>query len=425
MRTTSQRLALVVAILALGLPAIAQAQRITDAETVLINMFKVYSGLASYQDEGILITTNDGPTGGTIEKMPFKTFFKRPNLFRFEWTDYGITKLGRTKLIWFNGKEAFSYWEPDVHEKEESLSMAIAGATGISLGTVHTVSDLIIPDELGESILKKLEKASIVSEEDFEGVRCYRIMATGRSEPLELWIGKNDFLLRKVRRETKDGDEVRIREEIRRKIQVDQAIQEVVFNYKPPIALTLRKETSTEEIDKLLNPGPPIWTEFKSDEGRFTVSMPEKPITQASTFEIPQGRIEQHAFIALHSELICLVAYMDVPKQWVVGNDADGFIDGLRDQFIKEVGGKLASESSVTQDRHTGREIKVHMFRGDLRLRVFLVGDRVYILSLTKLDKSSNSGEESFKKFFGSFKLNPIVKPIAVLPKKISERVLS
>ena len=415
MKTTSLRLALVVAILAFGLPIVAQAQRLTDAETVLSNMFKVYSGLVSYQDEGILITTNDGPTGGTIEKMPFKTFFKRPNLFRFEWTDYEITKLGRTKVVWFNGKEAFSYWEPDLYEKQESLSMAVAGATGISYGTVLTVSRLIMPDELDESHLKTLVKASIVSEEDFEGVRCYRIKAMEGSDPIELWIGKNDFLLRKLRKENPNGDELRIEEEIRRKIQVDQSIQDVAFNYKPPIPLTPRKETSTEDIDKLMNPGPPVWTEFKSEEGRFTVSMPEKPLSNASTLETALGRIEQHAFIALHREAICLVAYLDVPKQWLVSNDVDGFMDGLRDQFIKGVGGKLAGEQSLTHDGHAGREIKVHMFRGDLRMRVFLVGDRVYILSLTKLDKPSDSGEEMFKKFFGSFKLNPITKPIAAL----------
>src|SRR5262249_55522708 len=157
-------------------------------------------------------------------------FFKRPKLFRFEWTDYGITKLGRTNLIWFNGKEAFTYWEPDRYEKEESLRLAVAGATGVSLGTVRTVADLILPDDLGGGAgLQTLAKVSLVGEEVFEGVRCYRIKGTDGSDPVELWVGKNDFLLRKRREETKTRDGVRIEEEIRRKIQVDQSIPEVVF----------------------------------------------------------------------------------------------------------------------------------------------------------------------------------------------------
>jgi len=43
-----------------------------------------YAALSSYQDEGIVVTNYDEATGGKIEKQPFKTLFKRPNLFRFD-----------------------------------------------------------------------------------------------------------------------------------------------------------------------------------------------------------------------------------------------------------------------------------------------------------------------------------------------------
>jgi len=413
MRTSSLYRALVVVILSSGLPIMGQAQRKTDATRILNNMFRVYSRLASYQDEGILVTTNDEPTGGTIEKMPFKTFFKRPNLFRFEWTDYAITKLGRKKLIWFNGNEAFTYWEPDRYEKEESLPLAIAGATGVSSRTVNTVSDLLLPDEFGGSTLKRLTKISLVGEDMFEGVPCYRIKAIEDGEAVELWVGKKDFLLRKLRRETKYGERVSIDEEVRRKLQTEQSIPEAVFNYKPPIPLTPKKDTNAEDINKLFDPGPPIWTEFRSDEGRFSVLMPEKPRSQASSIETPQGRFEQHVFIASHDLLVCMIAYTDIPKPLLVANDLEGFLAGVRDQFIKEVGGKLASESSLSLDGSPGREIKVYMFRGELRLRLYIVGDRLYMLSVINSDKTSNSNEETFNKFFTSFKFNSITKPIA------------
>lgn len=412
MRTTSRCLALVVAILACGLPLIAQARRNTNATTILNNMFSMYSRLTSYQDDGILVVTLDGPTGGTIEKMPFKTFFKRPSLFRFEWTDYAITKLGKTKVIWFNGKEAFTYWEPDSFEKEESLSMAVAGATGISYGTVHTVSDLMLPGEFGGSLLKSLTKVSLLGEEVFEGAPCYRIKGIDGDESVELWVGKVDLLLRRMRREEKRGDDLSIKEEIRRKIQVGQPIAEIVFNYKPPIALTPRKESNVD-IDKLLNPGPPVWTEFRSDEGRFSVLMPQKPVSQAASIETMQGRFEQHMFTASHTPIVCMIGYTDLPKQTLAVNGGDAFFDGVRDQFIKELGGKLESESPLSLEGHAGREIKVHMFKGQIRLRLFLVGDRLYSLSVIKFDNPSESDEEIFNKFFSSFKLNPVSKPIA------------
>jgi outer membrane lipoprotein-sorting protein len=415
MRTTSRCLALTIAILSFALPAIAQPQTKPDAKQILDNMSKVYSRFASYQDEGILITTKDEATGGTIEKMPFKTFFKRPNLFRFEWTDYGITKLGRTKMIWSNGKEAFTYWEPDNYEKEESLSLAIAGATGISSGTVNTVFDLLSQDETYGSRLKRLVNVSLLGEVEFEGVSCYHIKANEGDEPWELWIGKSDFLLRKVRREMKVDDLLWTFEEIRRKIQVDQSIAEVVFNYKPPIPLTPKKDSDTTDIDKILNPGPPLWTEFKSDEGRFSILMPQKPTSQASTMETPQGRIEQHLFFASHSPFVCMVAYIDLSKELQVGNNADGFFDGVRDQFIKEVGGKLESEVKVMLDGHPGREVKANTFRGEFRMRMFLVGDRFYHMSIIKMEKGPESDEETFKKFFTSFKLTAVIRPIAEL----------
>src|ERR1044072_2890457 len=173
MKTTSRPLDLVVAILACSLPVIAQVKKKTDATTILNKMFGVYSHLASYQDDGILVVTLDGPTGGTIEKMPFKTFFKRPGLFRFEWTDYGISKLGKTKMIWSNGKEAFSYWEPDNYEKAESLGIALPGATCISYRTVNPVSHLMFTIEFRGSRLKSLTKVSLRGENVFEGVPCY------------------------------------------------------------------------------------------------------------------------------------------------------------------------------------------------------------------------------------------------------------
>ncbi len=414
MKTTSRCLALVVAIISFELPVMAQAQRQTDATRILNNVFRVYSRLTSYQDEGILITTNDEPTGGTIEKMPFKTFFKRPELFRFEWTDFGITKLGSTKLIWFNGKEAFTYWEPDSYEKEESLHLAVAGATGVSSRVVNTLFDLLLLNDVGGSTLKRLTKISLLGEEVFEGVRCYRIKATEESgEPLEVWVGKNDFLLRKLRREMKYGNRISFREEIRRKIQVNQSIQEVVFNYKPPIPLTPRQEVDSAEVEKLLNPDPPVWSEFRSDEGRFSVLMPEKPSLQKTTNETPQGRFEQHVFLVTHMPFVCMVAYADLPRKLLVSNNADGLFDLIRDQFIQQAGGKLATENSLSLDGHPGRDIKVHLFHGELRLRLFLVGDRLYQVALTTLEKSE---EEALNKFFGSFKLIPTNKPIAALP---------
>ena len=420
MKTTYRCLALVVAIF--WLPVMAHAQKESDATRILNNVFSAYSRMASYQDEGLLVLTSDEPTGGRIEKMPFKTFFKRPNLFRFEWIEYTITKLGRTKIIWFNGKEAFMYWEPDEYEQKESLGLAVGSAAGISHGAINTVSDLLMPDELGGSRLKQLSKISVVGEEVIDGVNCYHIKANSGGDPYELWVGKTDFLIRKRREERQIGDTLWITEETRKKIQVAQPIPEVVFNYKPPIPLTPQKDVDTAEIDRFLNPGPPAWSEFTSEEGRFSLLMPQKPISTASTVETSQGRFDTKAFIARHGtvdSLVCMAGYTDISSKILVANDVDGFFDGFRDQFIKETGGKLVSEKSSTLYGHSGREIKMQLFRGELRVRLFVVGNRLYQLVVIKSDKVEASDEEMFNKFFDSFKLLTVLKPVA------AKRVLS
>ena len=93
--------------------SVVRPQEKPTARSLLNQMAEKYSRLVSYQDEGVVVTTYDEETGGRIEKLPFKTSFKRPNLFRFEWTDYFLSKLGKKRVVWSNGKDAFTYWEPD------------------------------------------------------------------------------------------------------------------------------------------------------------------------------------------------------------------------------------------------------------------------------------------------------------------------
>ena len=67
-----------------------------------------------------------------------------------------------------------------------------------------------------------------------------------------------------------------------------------------------------------------------------------------------------------------MVAYIDLPKPVLAANNVDGLFDGVQDEFIKDAVGKLAGQSSRSLDGHPGREIKVHLFRGELRLRLSL-----------------------------------------------------
>lgn len=400
------------------LTPVVRSQTKPTAQVLLDQMAAKYSRLTSYQDEGIMKTTFDEETGGRIEKLPFKTAFKRPNLFRFEWTDYFLTKLGRKRVVWSNGKESFTYWEPDTYEKEETLGRAIGGATGISSGSAHTVSRMLLGDaEVGGFTWTELNNTSVLEETVFEGVLCYHIKGTHpRGIIYELWIGKSDLLLRKVQHETKDAGTVTIEEEVRRNIRVNEQIATAFFNYKPPIALTLPKDSkSLEDLTSILD-APPTWTEFSSEAGRFSILMPAKPNYVTQTLETGQGRFEHHVFVATvrGGLLSCFVDYVDLPKQLGDAKNADSLFDLARDEFIKGAQAQLERETNITLDGHPGREVRMRVYGGQERLRVFLINGRLYQISITLVNKDAMPEEETIEKFVKSFKITTPPKPIAL-----------
>jgi len=253
----------------------------------------------------------------------------------------------------------------------------------------------------------------LVGEEVFEGVLCYHIKgAHPNGEIYELWIGKSDLLLRKVRQVTKDSNNIRTEEEIRRNIHVNEPIANALFDYKPPIELTPPKDS--EAVDKILNAAP-AWAEFKSEEGRFSIMMPAKPNYATQTIETGQGRFEHHLFISRVGLLVCFVDYADMPKELGDAKNSDALFDLARDEFLKGAQAKLERETNITMDGHPGRELRVLVYGGVARLRVFLINGRLYQLVLTLIDKKATSEEETVEKFFNSFKPTTPPKSIALM----------
>ncbi len=406
--------------LCLAVGARAQGRR-PDARTVVRKMAESYAACKSYQDTGVVETIYHEETGGRIDKMPFKTYFKRPSLLRFEWIDYFPRKVGRTSVVWSDGASTFTYWEPDKFEKEEDLSMGIAGATGVSHGAAHTVPRLLLPVGIGGFALTDLKDLTLVGEEVFEGEPCYKI--TGKhpnGDVHELWISKRDFLLRKERTETPglDGESV-TEEEIHRGVKINQPIADEVFKFKPPIPLSTDKEPLPDTpppSDEVVT-----WTEFLSEEGRFKVLLPAKPTTQTLTLETPKGQIVHHGFIASKGGIFCIIDYADVPSGTADAAQIKELFDTARDEFLKGVEGKLLSETAIKLDGHPGREVVADLGSGGKgRIRFYLINERFYQLAVMHLRfklLGEPDGEDPAVKFFDSFKIVGDTKRVARLYK--------
>jgi outer membrane lipoprotein-sorting protein len=394
--------------------AAASQERKLSPRLILKRMADNYAACSSYQDTGVVETTYHEASSGRIDKMPFKLYFKRPNLLRFEWIDYLPWKDGRMKIVWSNGRETFTYWEPDSYEKDESLSMGIAGATGISRGAAHTIPRMLL-EEIGGFVLTELTGLALVGEEVFENEPCYRISGKHPSgDVFELWIGKRDFLLRKERTQTTaEGDRYTIEEEIHRNIKINGPIAAETFNFKPPIALTQRKESELE----VPPPGDenPVWSEFHSEEGRFKLLMPTKPMAQTLTLETAQGQIVHHGFTAARGGLICIIDYADLPKPLIDPTTMKLLFDQARDEFLKTMEGKLSGETTISIEGHPGREVRIAFSGGEARANFFLVNERFYQLAFMSMNVFGKSSVDA-DKFFNSFKLVANPKQVVSLP---------
>lgn len=198
-----------------------------NARESLSAIVKRYRTLDSYVDDGFVRPLGSNGTNTCF----FKTHFIRPGLFRFQFTrphPYPPLRHRLTETIigsdgvtpYFCIKYPDSALKTDI---EESLELAVAGATGISQGTAHTIGNLLL-ECVGGFSLSMLEHPRFRLSREFAGEHCSRITGMhpvgGR---VTLWFGASDLLLRKI---------VWYRsqcEEIRQNIRIDQTPDRAIF----------------------------------------------------------------------------------------------------------------------------------------------------------------------------------------------------
>jgi len=210
-----------------------QTKSIT-AQSIVEKMAAQYANASSYQDTGVVMDVKGEVASQSETVIKFKTYFARPHFFRFEWTDRDIVTSEETlSVVWNDGKQTFAYysWDDPAVKKKEDIGLGIAGATGVSRGSAHTIPALLA-EEVGGFRLTEMSNLSILGEEKFEGEDCYIVRGYHPQKfPIDMWISKRDYLLRKTKEPEKDGsNEV----EIRREVELNGKIPPELFNFTPP-----------------------------------------------------------------------------------------------------------------------------------------------------------------------------------------------
>lgn len=218
---------LVAAFLTSGGAALAQSEE--SAQDILEKMASQYEKAKSYEDTGVVKYVSGDPSAVNKVLVNFKVYYSHPRMFRFEWL-MGAAKGAGVNVIRYDGRNAYRSSSRQAEGAGETLRDAVSAATGVSGRAAQTFSRLLLKDVWGGDVAE-LKEVSLMREEPFQGTNCYVLggqLAAG--ERTELWIGKEDYLIRKVRHTSASTGAVW--EEIHRDIKLNQEIPLDLFTAK-------------------------------------------------------------------------------------------------------------------------------------------------------------------------------------------------
>ena len=202
------------------------------AEQILERVAKTYAHCKTYLDAGVVETTYIRSLSRQLESKPFMTAFVRPDRFRFEYKarSYSTNKVETSHIVWRDKKNWVA--EPE-DSKKDPFMMALAGETGVSTGSAHTVPALLLPDEVAGRRITEMTEPERLKDETLGKARCFRIRGLHGGQPATVWIDKRFFLLRRI---DQDHDYKDFRTETRTLYQpiLDKKIKPEFLEFKPP-----------------------------------------------------------------------------------------------------------------------------------------------------------------------------------------------
>jgi hypothetical protein len=211
----------------------------SPAEELMDQVVETYRTLTAYHDEGVVLSYwKHTPAPGELH---FKTDFRKPGDFRFEWVLHHpypeLRDVESQHVVWSNRHGTFSYWDqrPKI-SKASSLGSAIQGSTGVSQGAITTIPGLIVGRDRVIWSVEDVHDLSLLEPAEFEGIPCVRLRGILGDARVEIWIGRDDFLIRRIITTYPphhlDGKLPRS-EEIRRNLEFNHSIPDATFELAP------------------------------------------------------------------------------------------------------------------------------------------------------------------------------------------------
>jgi hypothetical protein len=146
------------------------------------------------------------------------------------------------------------------------------------------------------------------------------------------------------------------------------------------------------------------WITFISKESGFKIQLPVQPEHEILTLTSKKGTITHNIYSAEEGGFIFTIDCADLPSQFAGRNDAQDILSAMQEELLKEVKATKTSETVFQLHNYSGREVRFDLLGGQGRMRLILVGPRLYQLLVTRLDVITKS-EEPMARFLQSFTL--------------------
>lgn len=173
-----------------------------SAQDILGRSVETYLSCRSYRDSGLVHTVIFNSDEKRVVDKPFKTVFNRDGRFRFQFFNHTMISRKQLCIVWTDGENVLTWWDvkPGI-QPEDSLSSAIAGATGVSGRSAHTVPILLMPDRINGRSIADMTDLDRLEDELVESVRCFKISGDYANLRQTLWVDQTTFLIRQIEME--------------------------------------------------------------------------------------------------------------------------------------------------------------------------------------------------------------------------------
>jgi len=157
--------------------------------------------------------------------------------------------------------------------------------------------------------------------------------------------------------------------------------------------------TTTAPSTRVDNGG---WVNFTSDDGHFSVLMPEIPTDKSETTDSAHGPYTTHLFVVRDTTSVYLIGWVDYDPSFNFNRQAE--LEANRDNFVKGIQAKLVSSRPTVLDGYSALEFTAETDDRVFKSRVYMVGRRPYQIVIGSPKGTDDTA--SVNRFFNSFKVS-------------------